>query len=44
MLAYALLWRNDMQLRNPDPESAELTAGPGPGGRRTGTAARRALE
>jgi hypothetical protein len=44
MLAYALLWRNDMQLRNPDPEPAELTAGPGPGGRRTGTAARRALE
>jgi hypothetical protein len=44
MLAYALLWRNDIQLRNPDPEPAELTAGPGPGGRRAGTAARRALE
>jgi hypothetical protein len=44
MLAYALLWRNDIQLRNPDPAPAELTAGPGPGGRRAGTAARRALE
>jgi hypothetical protein len=43
MLAYALLWRNDIQLRNPDPESLEPAAGAGPGGRRNGSATRRAL-
>ena len=49
MLAYALLWRNDIQLRSPDPEpepeQAALTAGTGPRGSRSRsrTATSRAL-
>ena len=42
MLAYAMLWRNDIQLRSPDP--AELAAGSSPGGRPARATAPRALE
>jgi hypothetical protein len=44
MLAYALLWRNDLQLRSPDPESIDAAAGPGPGGSLERAAPRRALK
>jgi len=44
MLAYALLWRNDLQLRNPDPEPIEPAAGAGRGGSRRRTATHRARE
>jgi hypothetical protein len=43
MLAYALLWRNESQLGNPDPESVEQTAGAGPGGSRRRGVTSRAL-
>jgi hypothetical protein len=45
MLAYALLWRNDIHLRSPepDPEQVEQAAATGPRGSRRRTATSRAL-